>query len=48
MNAEQINAVGGWCGLIGVAFLVRDLMSLARYRDKPKEWPPGCGGGRLG
>jgi hypothetical protein len=38
MNAEQINAVGGWCELVGVAFLVRDLMSLARYRDKPKEW----------
>lgn len=38
MNAEQINAVGGWCELIGVAFLVRDLMSLARYREKPREW----------
>jgi hypothetical protein len=30
-------AVGGWCELVGVAFLVRDLMSLARYREKPKE-----------
>jgi hypothetical protein len=38
MNAEQVNAVGGWCELVGVAFLVRDLMSLARYREKPKEW----------
>jgi hypothetical protein len=38
MNAEQINAVGGWCELVGVAFLVRDLMSLARYREKPKQW----------
>jgi hypothetical protein len=38
MNAEQVNAVGGWCELVGVAFLVRDLMSLARFREKPKEW----------
>jgi hypothetical protein len=38
MNAEQVNAVGGWCELVGVAFLVRDLMSLARYREKPKQW----------
>jgi hypothetical protein len=38
MNAEQVNAVGGCCELVGVAFLVRDLMSLARYREKPKEW----------
>ena len=38
MNAEQINAVGGWCELVGVGFLVRDLMSLARYRGKRKEW----------
>ena len=38
MNAEQVNAVGGWCELVGVAFLIRDLMSLARYREKPKEW----------
>jgi hypothetical protein len=38
MNSEQVNAVGGWCELVGVAFLVRDLMSLARYREKPKEW----------
>jgi hypothetical protein len=32
MNAEQINAFGGWCELVGVGFLVRDLMSLAHYR----------------
>ena len=38
MNAEQVNALGGCCELAGVAFLVRDLMSLARYRDKPREW----------
>jgi hypothetical protein len=38
MNAEQVNAVGGWCELVGVAFLVRDLMSLARFREKPKQW----------
>jgi hypothetical protein len=38
MNAEQINALGGWCELVGVWFVARDLMSLARYRDKPKEW----------
>jgi hypothetical protein len=38
MNAEQVNAVGAWCELVGVAFLVRDLMSLARFREKPKEW----------
>jgi hypothetical protein len=38
MNAEQINAVGGWCELVGVGFLVRDLMSLARYRGKTKKW----------
>jgi hypothetical protein len=38
MNAEQVNVVGGWCELVGVAFLVRDLMSLARFREKPKEW----------
>jgi hypothetical protein len=38
MNAEQVNAVGSWCELVGVAFLVRDLMSLARFREKPKEW----------
>jgi len=38
MNAEQVNAVGGWCELVGVAFLIRDLMSLARFREKPKEW----------
>ncbi len=38
MNAEQINALGGWCELVGVGFVARDLMSLARYRDKPKEW----------
>jgi DNA repair exonuclease SbcCD ATPase subunit len=38
MNAEQVNAVGGWCELVGVVFLVRDLMSLARFREKPKEW----------
>src|SRR5215211_8273196 len=37
MNAEQVNAVGGWCELVGVAFLVRDLMSLARYRGKLQE-----------
>jgi hypothetical protein len=38
MNAEQVNTVGAWCELVGVAFLVRDLMSLARFREKPKEW----------
>jgi hypothetical protein len=38
MNAEQVNTVGGCCELVGVAFLVRDLMSLARYRGKPKQW----------
>jgi hypothetical protein len=38
MNAEQINAFGGWCELVGVGFLVRDLMSLAHYRGKTKEW----------
>jgi hypothetical protein len=38
VNAEQVNAVGGWCELVGVAFLVRDLMSLARFREKHKEW----------
>jgi hypothetical protein len=38
MNAEQVNAVGGWCELVGFAFLVRDLMSLARFREKPEEW----------
>jgi hypothetical protein len=38
MNAEQVNAVGGWCELVGVVFLVRDLMSLARFREKPKQW----------
>jgi hypothetical protein len=38
MNAEQVNALGGWCELVGVLFLVRDLMSVARYREKPKEW----------
>jgi hypothetical protein len=38
MNAEQINALGGWCELVGVWFVARDLMSLARYREKPKEW----------
>jgi predicted cobalt transporter CbtA len=38
MNAEQVNTVGSWCELVGVAFLVRDLMSLARYREKPKRW----------
>jgi hypothetical protein len=38
VNAEQVNAVGAWCELVGVAFLVRDLMSLARFREKPKEW----------
>lgn len=32
MNAEQVNALGGWCELVGVGFLVRDLMSLAHYR----------------
>jgi hypothetical protein len=32
MNADQVNALGGWCELIGVGFLVRDLMSLAHYR----------------
>jgi hypothetical protein len=32
MNADQVNAFGGWCELIGVGFLVRDLMSLAHYR----------------
>jgi hypothetical protein len=41
MNAQQVNAVGGWCELVGIAFLVRDLMSLARYREKPKEWAAG-------
>jgi len=39
MNAEQINAFGGWCELIGVGFLLRDLASLVRYRDKLKELP---------
>lgn len=38
MNEEQINALGGWCELVGVWFVARDLMSLARYREKPKEW----------
>jgi hypothetical protein len=38
MNAEQVNAVGGWCELVGVVFLVRDLMSVARFREKPEEW----------
>jgi hypothetical protein len=38
MNAQQVNAFGGWCELVGVGFLVRDLMSLARYRGKTKEW----------
>jgi hypothetical protein len=38
MNAEQVNTVGGWCELVGVVFLVRDLMSLVRFREKPKEW----------
>jgi hypothetical protein len=27
-----------WCELVGVAFLVRDLMSLARYRGSRKGW----------
>ena len=38
MDAEQINALGGWCELVGVWFVARDLMSLARYREKRKEW----------
>jgi len=38
VDAEQINALGGWCELVGVGFVARDLMSLARYRKKPKEW----------
>jgi hypothetical protein len=38
MDAEQVNALGGWCELVGVWFVARDLMSLARYREKPKEW----------
>jgi hypothetical protein len=38
MTAEEINALGGRCELVGVWFVVRDLMSLARYREKPKEW----------
>lgn len=37
MNAEQINALGGWCELVGVGFLVRDLTALARYRGKLRE-----------
>jgi hypothetical protein len=32
MNADQVDALGGWCELAGVGFLVRDLMSLAHYR----------------
>jgi hypothetical protein len=47
MNAEQINAFGGWCELVGVGFLVRDLTALARYRGKRKEGPPGSRSGRL-
>jgi hypothetical protein len=38
MNAEQVNTIGSWCELVGVAFLVRDLTSLARFPEKPKEW----------
>jgi hypothetical protein len=38
MTAEGINALGGWCELVGVCFVARDLMSLARFREKPKEW----------
>jgi hypothetical protein len=38
MDAEQINALGGWCELIGVWFVARDLMSLARYQEKREEW----------
>jgi hypothetical protein len=38
MNAEQINAVGGWCELVGVAFLVRDLMSMARFLEPRVVW----------
>jgi hypothetical protein len=38
MDSEQINALGGWCELVGVWFVARDLMSLAHYREKRKEW----------
>lgn len=38
MTAEEVNALGGWCELAGIWFVARDLMSLAHYREKPKEW----------
>jgi hypothetical protein len=32
MHADQVNTLGGLCELIGVGFVTRDLMALARYR----------------
>jgi hypothetical protein len=37
MNADQVSALGGLCELVGVGFVARDLMALARYRGKLAE-----------
>jgi hypothetical protein len=37
MDADQVNTLGGFCELIGVGFVARDLMTLARYRGKLAE-----------
>jgi hypothetical protein len=34
MNADQVNTFGGFCELVGVGFVARDLISLASFRGR--------------